>query len=428
MGAALLAAALIRMVDEGTQWTLMGFGSEGARAVAGALASSLLTFIVFAFSIILLQVQLAGGQLSPRIIVWIFESHLAKMTLSAFVFSYTYTLAALGRVEDRVPQLPVMVAVLASLSSVALFLFLFQKVSQSIRPVMILARIAADTRTAINALYPNPFGVHTAKHPEPNLANLPGVRTIFHRGRSGVVLAFDALGLMERAGRAGITIELVPQVGDFLATGEEVFRLYGAGADTVAEADLGRSVLLGPERNLEYDPAFGFRVIVDIAEKALSPGINDPTTGVLAIDQIEHLLRLLGGRQLDTGILRDTTGEARLVYRTPGWEEFVDLAVTEIRLYGANSPQVTRRLMAMFEHLVQVLPPQRSEVLCKELALLQRTIDGRFADPEDRRRAAVGDRQGFGSGRMSVMSRKGHDRPPAPAMLAKIDGEPEVTR
>ena len=154
MAAALLAAPLIRLIDESTQWTLMGFGLEGARVVVGALASSLLTFIVFAFSIILLAVQVAGGQLSPRIIARVFENRLAKLTLGAFVFSYTYTLAALGRIEDRVPQLPVLIAVLSSLFSVALFLYLIQKVSQSFRPVMILTRVAVDTRAAISAVYP----------------------------------------------------------------------------------------------------------------------------------------------------------------------------------------------------------------------------------------------------------------------------------
>jgi uncharacterized membrane protein len=162
--------------------------------------------------------------------------------------------------------------------------------------------------------------------------------------------------------------------------------------------------MLGGERALEKDPAFGFRILVDIAIKALSPAINDPTTGVLAIDQLHHLLHLLGERQLDTGVVRDSSEEVRLLYRTPCWEDFVTLAVTEIRLYGANSTQVTRRLRAMFEHLVQVVPVKRSETLRKEMALLDRTIDRGFADPEDRILAAVGDLQGLGSGQRE------HDR------------------
>ena len=398
MAAALLAAPWIRLVDERTQWTLMGFGIEGSRIVVGALASSLLTFIVFAFSIILLAVQVAGGQLSPRIIARIFETRLAKLTLSAFVFSYTYSLAALGRIEDRVPQLPVAIAVLSSLFSVGLFLYLIQKVSQSFRPVMVLTRVADDTRTVIRRVYPNPISSREGEqHPAPDLNAGQATRTIVHRGHSGVVLAFDAVGLVEIARRTDCTIEFVPQVGDFLATGEELFRLHGACAGIVQDGGLCRCVALGSERALENDPAFGFRILVDIASKALSPAINDPTTGTLAIDQLQHLLHLLSQRQLDTGVVRDSSGEIRLVYRTPGWEDFITLAVTEIRTYGAGNPQVTRRLQAMFVQLMQVVPAERAVALRKEQALLGRTTDRSFADPEDRIIAGVGDLQGFGS-------------------------------
>jgi uncharacterized membrane protein len=365
--------------------------------VVGALAASLLTFIVFAFSIILLAVQVAGGQLSPRIIARIFETRLIKSALGSFVFSYTYTLAALGRIEDRVPQLPVLVAILSSLFSVALFLYLIQKVSESFRPVMIFTGVAANTRTAIRAVYPSPFSTRKEERADAHLNSTPARRTIVHSGRSSVVLAFDAAGLVEIARQAGSTIELVPQVGDFLAAGDDLFRLHGAGTDTLDDGSLRRRVALGAERALENDPAFGFRILVDIAGKALSPAINDPTTGVLAIDQLDHLLRLLGQRLLDSGVVRDSAGEVRLVYRTPSWEDFVTLAVTEIRLYGATSPQVTRRLQAMFEHLVQVVPAERGEALRKEMALLKRSIERGYADPEDRILAAVGDLQGFGS-------------------------------
>src|ERR1035438_7698694 len=97
MAAAVAVAPLIRMFDARTHWTLIGYGPEGARAVIAALASSLLTFLVFAFSIMLLAVQVAGGQLSPRIINRIFEAPFIKVALSTFVFSFSYALAALGR-------------------------------------------------------------------------------------------------------------------------------------------------------------------------------------------------------------------------------------------------------------------------------------------------------------------------------------------
>jgi uncharacterized membrane protein len=397
MAAALLAAPSVRWIDDQTQWTLMGFGLDGAKALLAALASSLLTFIVFAFSILLLAGQIAGGQLSPRIIARVFESRLARLALGVFVFSFTFSIASLGRIEGRVQQLPVMIAVLSSLASVVLFIYLIHGVCLGFRPITILTRVAEDTKAVIETLYPRPYsepgGERAGVDSDPGRA----VRTIEHRGRSGVVADFFTAGLVDAATRAGCTIELVPEVGDFLARGEDIFRLYGAGAEAVEERRLRRCVELAPERTLEKDPAFGFRIIVDIASKALSPAINDPTTAVLAVDQLEHLLRLLGQRQLDEGVVRDSSGEVRLVHRTPDWEDFVSLAVTEIRIYGATSPQVPRRLQAMLEHLAQILPPQRGEALRRELGLLERTVERSYADPEDRAMSEVADLQGFGS-------------------------------
>ena len=148
---------------------------------------------------------------------------------------------------------------------------------------------------------------------------------------------------------------------------------------------------------MEQDPAFSFRIIVDIASKALSPAINDPTTAVLAIDQIHYLLRSVGGRFLDEGLSYDKSGSLRLVYRTPDWEDFVGLAVTEIRQFGGTSIQVVRRLRAMLENLIEVLPPERIARLQTELALLRRFVDHSFAEPEDQAMAHISDLQGVGS-------------------------------
>jgi uncharacterized membrane protein len=397
MAAALVVAPVIRWVDDQTRWTLLGFGLDGARAVLGALVASLLTFIVFAFSLLLLAVQVASGQLTPRVIARIFEGRSLKLILSVFVLSFVYALATLGRIEDRVPQLPVLLAILLSLVSISLFLYLVQTASQSLRPVSILTRVADDTRRVIEATYPHRFSSLPADTIGSSLDPANPSRTIAYRGRSAVVLAFDIAGVVGIATRAGCAVELVPQVGDFLATGEFMFRLYGPGAAAVDEDELSLCVALGPERSLRQDPAFGFRMIVDIASKALSPAINDPTTGVLAVDQLHHLLHLLAERQLDTGIVREASGVVRLVYRTPGWEDFVTLAATEIRVYGGPNPQVTRRLQAMFERLLRVVPPERAEALRNEVALLRRTVERNFADPEDRRLALVADVQGFGS-------------------------------
>lgn len=209
------------------------------------------------------------------------------------------------------------------------------------------------------------------------------------------MLAFHEEGLLKLAQRADCVIELVPQVGDHVAAGDALFRIYQCGATLSAEA-LCQSVAVGQERTLQQDPTFAFRIMVDIALKALSPAINDPTTAVLALDQIHHLLRKVGERNLDTGIVRDATGRLRLIYRTPEWEDFVHLAVTEIRHFGGESIQIARRLRAMLENLIQTLPESRAALLRHELSMLHRSAERFFSEPEDRALADISDFQGVG--------------------------------
>jgi len=204
-------------------------------------------------------------------------------------------------------------------------------------------------------------------------------------------------GLVSLAERSNCVIELVPEVGDFVAAGYPLFRFFGGGEDLSSDS-LRKSVALGPERTLEQDPMFAFRIIVDIASKALSPAINDPTTAVLAIDQIHHLLRDVGCRSLAEGRETDGKGQLRLVYRTPNWEDFVYLAVTEIRHYGRDSIQIMRRLRAMLENLIDTLPARRAPQLRQELRLLELSAKRMFPDVDDQTLAETGDLQGMGGG------------------------------
>lgn len=201
-------------------------------------------------------------------------------------------------------------------------------------------------------------------------------------------------GLVELGERYDSFLELMPQVGDYVAPGNPLFRVRGE--REFPEAALHECIALGWERTMEQDPGFAFRVLVDIASKALSPAINDPTTAVLALDQIHHLLRHLGKRCLADEKVRDRSGTVRLLYRTPDWEDFVVLAATEIRQFGGSSIQVVRRLQAMLEDLIANVPEDRAVPLRQEMRLLRKSSERFFQDPEDRARAAVGDTQGVG--------------------------------
>jgi len=138
------------------------------------------------------------------------------------------------------------------------------------------------------------------------------------------------------------------------------------------------------------------RVIVDVGIKALSPAINDPTTAVLAIDQLHRLLRLVGRRHLHDNALYDSNDTLRLIFPTPNWEGFVQLAISELRLYGATNFQVSRRLFAMINNLLDSLPESRKPALQRELNLLDRTLQRLHHLPEDLALARQPDSQGLG--------------------------------
>ncbi len=174
-----------------------------------------------------------------------------------------------------------------------------------------------------------------------------------------------------------------------------MFHLY-EGGNALSDETLRQTVAVGQERTFEQDPALAFRIIVDIAAKGLSPAINDPTTAVLAIDQLQYLLAAVGRRSLEDERVRDKTGRLRLAYHTPDWPDYVTLAVTEIRQFGGTSIQIARRLRAMLENLVQVLPEVRKTLLRRELDLLHRSAVRFFPEPEDRALAGMGDSQGMG--------------------------------
>jgi uncharacterized membrane protein len=374
----------------------MGYTPEAARSLLNAIAPATLTFIVLILTTLLLTIQLASSQLSPRLIGGLLSRRPVRVCLAVFVFSYVYCAAALGRVEDRVPQLSVAVAIASTLISVATGLYLVDYMAKELRPVRVLARTAVLGRRVIEQVYPSfvsGAGDATIRGARPVLPQ-PS-ETILHTQRSGVLLAMDVDGLFAVAKESGGAIEIVPQVGDFVARGDPLFRVH-PGCHAIKPARLYASLAFGDERTPEQDPTFVLRILVDVASKALSPAINDPTTAVLAIDQLHHLLRQVGRRRLDTGEIRDDGGNLRVFYRTPDWDDFVLLGVAEIRQYGAQSIQVVRRLRAMLQNLIATVGRERQEALGEQFRLLQSGVQRSFSDPEDRARAETGDLQGVG--------------------------------
>jgi uncharacterized membrane protein len=391
----LATTRILHRLDNWLDWTLLDLGVSGAQGMLNAIITATLSFVVFTFGSLLVALQIASGQMTPRIIATILvRDNVVRYTTGLFIFTLLFAISALNRIQTTAFQLVEFVAACLGVLCFAAFLFLIDYASRLLRPISIMGRVGEAGLAVIQNVYPAPsLGASQEAKPVKRLGS-PG-RIIQHFGTSEIVLAVNLKDLMALAEKSNGVIELVPQVGDFVATDEPLFRLHD-GATSLDESDLRSTLAFGPERTLEQDPTFAFRIAVDIALKALSAAINDPTTAVIAIDQLARLLRSAGNRNLRTDELLAATGELRVICRTPNWEDLVHLALTEIRFCGAQNMQIARRLRAMIENLIETLPKHRHPALLEQLALLDREVDRCFIYAEDRALARVGDSQGLG--------------------------------
>jgi uncharacterized membrane protein len=390
-----VAAALAYTLDTRLAWKGLGLGVTGALAMFNAVITLTLSFIVFTFGSLLIAIQVASGQYTPRIIATtLLRDNVIRCTVGLLVFTFLFAIKAADRTETSVHQFVAFVTGLLGLICIVAFLFLIDYAARMLRPVSLVRSVGEYGLEVMESVYPQQ-SAEAQSIAGSQQSPGPAERTILHRGKSAIVVAVNVETLVAEAEKAEGVIEFAPRVGDFAGPGEPLFLLHG-GADAIDERKLRACVVLGDERTMEQDPLFAFRILVDIAIKALSKAINDPTTAVLAIDQLHRLLRSAGRRNLRTDQILDRAGKLRLIFRTPNWEDFVHLAFSEIRFYGAENMQIARRMRAMIVNLIDTLPTQRHSALCKELELLDRTIEKLYVLPEDLKLARIPDSQGLG--------------------------------
>jgi len=390
-----VAGALAQALDSRLAWKGLALGVTGAQAMFNAVITLTLSFIVFTFGSLLVAIQVASGQYTPRIIATtLLRDNVIRYTVGLFVFTFLFAIKAADRTETSVHQFVAFITGLLGLICIVAFLFLIDYAARMLRPVSLVQRVGEYGLEVMESVYPEQSSEAQSLAGSQQIPG-PVERIILHRGKSAIVVAANVQALVAEAEKAKGVIEFAPQVGDFVGSGEPLFMLHG-GADAIDDRKLRASVVLGSERTMSQDPLFAFRILVDIAIKALSKAINDPTTAVLAIDQLHRLLRSAGRRNLRTDQILDRAGKLRVIFRTPNWEDFVHLAFSEIRFYGAENMQIARRLRAMIVNLTDTLPAQRHSALRKELELLDRAIEKLYVLPEDLKLARIPDSQGLG--------------------------------
>lgn len=248
------------------------------------------------------------------------------------------------------------------LTSIAMLVLYVHHIGRSLRVSALIELVGSDTRRLLDQHYPDllPFG---QAHAELILAS-----------NSGVVTSIDRDRLVELAVAGDCVLHVVPAVGSFVPAGAPLIRVEGQphALDRDAAAI---SLVSGLERTLGEDVAYGFRMLVDMAERSLSESpFVDPTTAGQAIDRLHDGLRQLATRVIPDGRHHDRTGHLRLTTPAMDWEAYVHLAFDEIRLAGTESPQVTRRLVAALRDLLEVAPQERRPVLDQQLELLQEAV------------------------------------------------------
>lgn len=362
-----------------------------------AIIAASMSLTGFMLTILVLLVQMAASSYSPRTLLFVFRNQQLKFSLALFVGTTTFAFLSMGEMTDSsVNNLSVLVCGLLALFSVLFFLQNLSQLMHGIRPANMADRIAQEGHTVIAEVYPDPALANADLSYRYVLPGTPPDRVIHQAGNGKALQGVDIKGLMKLAIQHDATIVLPVSAGDYLEYRGRAFEIYG-GSQLPSDQAMLSHLAMGSERTPEQDPAYALRVLVDISLKALSPAINDPTTGEQLLDRVEDLLLDLVQRDLHTGVFRDDRNIPRLIYPTPTWEDYLRLGVTEIRLYGGKNPQICRRMAAMFTNLLEVAPPYRRALILEEQARLRRNVEQNFPDPLDQAVASVSDTQGFGA-------------------------------
>jgi uncharacterized membrane protein len=354
------------------------------------ISFAMLTLTGLVLSLLVVAVQLAMGTFSPRIVRQILQDRPSQCAIGLFAGTFTFSLLAMRTVKTTddggtVPGLAVIIAIVLVILCMATLVWYLNHIAQSLRTAALVEWVAGDTATALDRLYPD-------EGRAPVLA-----ADLIPAPRSGVVFMIGYDGLVAMAQRADCRLELLWGVGDFVPFGSPLVRIAGEPGN-LSRTDVVRAIALGPERTLNEDVAYGIRMLVDIAERTISSGpFEDPTTTVQAIDRLHDIMRKIAWRPMHSGEYVDAAGTVRVTVPTLQWEGFVRLAFEELRQAGAGSPQVSRRLTAALEDLIDFAPADRRSALERELALLHAQAVRTALSDADGEAALEPDPAGLGS-------------------------------
>lgn len=385
LGAAVLSRVTVevdRRADLGDGIEVLLPGDPTALATAAStVATAMLTFLGVVFATTLVAIQLAASQYSPRIVRVFVRSRLTQWTLGVFLATFVFSLNALVATRETtdpfVPSLTATVMYLLVLATIAMFIAFMHHMVRLLRVQYLLRMTARASHEAIDHAFPPASAYRDVPAPEPSATPRP-VRPIGnpprHRGTPRVLQAIDVAGLADAAARVGCWIDVKVAVGEHAGPLAVIAEVHGPDPGSLDDDVVHSHLLFGTERTLLGDPGFGLRQLVDTASRALSPAINDPTTGVQALLRVEDLLARVARHPDPTGWYLDDAGEARVHLNEPSYVRLAALGLTEILHYGATAPQITRALLATATDLAAATDGDRRAYFESFVDLVEATV------------------------------------------------------
>jgi uncharacterized membrane protein len=394
---ALLFSFALPKIDEmvGAQSPLL---ISTVQSIFTALAGSMITFTGIVFSAMFIAAQIQTTSYSPRLANQLRSDPIIMGTLVLSTATAAYSLGALASVDQRdvaaaAPLFTVFFGLLLAIATLAWFAALVQRAFEKIQIGGILRALSRQAWHAIDDVHPSVKGGQAM--PTPTLPQGASVSEIELEGAPGVIAAIDRGALVKLADSTGGFIEVLPQVGEYVSSRLGAVRIYD-GKREPTRKEVQQVFVLARQRTPKQDPAFVLRILVDIAIRALSPAINDPTTSVQTIDRIESLLVHLYERHPGPTYVVDSAGTPRALIHAPTWIEYFELGTTEIRIYGEQAVQVHRRMRAMLHHLSEIVDPETRKRVELELELIEIESQGAFDTEHDEALAREADRLGIG--------------------------------
>lgn len=352
-------------------------GPDGARSLLSTISSAMISVTSLVFSITMVVMQLASSQFTPRVLNTYLSNRVTQYTLGVFVGSFVYSLTVLREVRGGfdgepafVPQIAVFGAYLLVLTAVVLFIAFIHQVTSMIQVSRVISVLGDQTTALITKVF-SPPDADRAMGTWVTQGDPVLIRAV---GGHGHVVEIDEKKLVKFAHSQDLRIALLVSPGDFAAEGHPLAQVWGEPDD--ASSTINTAVAMRADRSTAQDPTFGVRQLVDIAERALSPGLNDPTTAIQVLNELERILREIVSRQSPTGYLTDDDGTVRVHRPLPTVMGVVRLGLEEISHYGESSLRIPRAVERILNELGRVCLPEHADDLDRlRIELLERGRD-----------------------------------------------------